>query len=89
LRARRERPSCRAAECGDECSSCNGGGHLPAPVLKPKANNTMIGMVVSSGSHNPIHGLMSAQGQNMTQPDASPWVRFPQVQTLQVRLRPL
>ena len=47
---------------GDEFSSCNGGGHLPAPVLKPKANDTMIGMVVSSGSHNSIHGLMSARG---------------------------
>src|SRR5215467_7153000 len=32
------------------------------PVLKPKANDTMIGMVVSSGSHNSIHGRMSARG---------------------------
>ena len=55
LRSCRERPCRRAAESGDECSSCNGGGHLPAPVLKPKANDTMIGMVVSSGSHNSIH----------------------------------
>jgi hypothetical protein len=62
LRARRQRQRRRAAECGDECSSCNGGGHLPAPVLKPKANDTMIGMVVSSGSHNSIHGLISARG---------------------------
>jgi hypothetical protein len=35
--------------------------YLPAPVLKPKANDTMIGTVVSSGSHNPIHGWMSAR----------------------------
>jgi hypothetical protein len=40
----------------------NGGDHLPAPVLKPKANDTMIGMVVSSGSHNSIHDRMPALG---------------------------
>jgi hypothetical protein len=62
LRARRERPRRRAAESGDECSSCNAGGHLPAPVLKPKANDTMIGMVVSSGSYNSMHGRKSAPG---------------------------
>jgi hypothetical protein len=62
LRAHRERPRRRAAESGDEWSSCNGCGHLPAPVLKPKANDTVIGMVVSSGSHNSIHGRMSARG---------------------------
>jgi hypothetical protein len=62
LRAPRERPCRRAAESGDESSSCNAGSHLPAPVLKPKANDTMIGMVVSSGSHNSIHGRMSARG---------------------------
>jgi hypothetical protein len=50
LRARRERPSRRAAERSDEFSSCNGGGHLPAPVLKPKANDTMIGMVGDAAS---------------------------------------
>jgi hypothetical protein len=64
LRPRRERPRCRrsATESGDEFSSCNGGGHLRAPVLKPKANDTMIEMVVSSGSHNSIHGRTSARG---------------------------
>jgi hypothetical protein len=62
LRPRRKRPRRRAAESGDECSSCNGGGHLPAPVLKPKANDTMIEMVVSSGSHNSIHGRMPGTG---------------------------
>src|SRR6516162_8989440 len=35
------------------------------PVLKPKANDTMIGMVVSSGSHNSIHGRMSARGHQV------------------------
>src|SRR5262249_44024443 len=43
LRPRRERPCRRAAKSSDECSSCNGGGHLPAPVLEPKTNDTMIG----------------------------------------------
>jgi hypothetical protein len=62
LRVRRERPRRHAAESSDEFSSCNGGGHLPAPVLKPKANNTMIGTVVSSGPHNSMHGRMSARG---------------------------
>ena len=62
LRGRCERPSRSRAECGYELSSCNGGGHLPAPVLKPKANDTMIGVVVSSGSYNSMHGRMSARG---------------------------
>jgi hypothetical protein len=65
LCSRRKRPRRRAAERGDEFASCNGGGHLPAPVLKPKANDTMIGMVVSSGSHNSIHGRMSATGHQV------------------------
>ena len=33
---------------------------MPAPVLKPKANNTTSGLVVSSGSHNSTHGRMTA-----------------------------
>jgi hypothetical protein len=44
-------------------SALLGGGHLPAPVLNPKANDTMIGTVVSSGSHNSMHGRMSAPGR--------------------------
>src|SRR5215471_10483999 len=36
------------------------------PVLKPKANDTMIGTVVSSGSHNSMHGRMSAPGHQQT-----------------------
>jgi len=58
LCSRRARPRRRAAESNDEFSSCKGGGHLPAPVLKPKAKDTMTGMVVSSGSHNSMHGRL-------------------------------
>jgi hypothetical protein len=62
LRPRRERPRHRSDKERDEFASCNGGGHLPAPVLKPKANDTMIGVVVSSGSYNSRHGRKSAPG---------------------------
>jgi hypothetical protein len=60
----REGPCRRAAKACEDFSSCNGGGHLPAPVLKPKANDTMIGILVSSGSHNSMHGRMSARGHD-------------------------
>jgi hypothetical protein len=35
-------------------------------AVKPKTNDTMIGMVVSSGSHQAMHGRMSARGQTRT-----------------------